>query len=101
MPGGLYFVGFVGGLLSMGTVGIIAGPLLVALVVEGTELLAAELDGSGRAAPAAAADPDATPPFGRTDGASGPLDADSGRDGFAADTDAFDADLDPDPDPEA
>lgn len=45
MPGSLYFVGFVGGLLSLGTVGIIAGPLVVALVVTTADLLADELDG--------------------------------------------------------
>jgi predicted PurR-regulated permease PerM len=44
MPGSLYFVGFVGGLLSLGTVGIIAGPLVVALVVEAAEQLSGELN---------------------------------------------------------
>jgi predicted PurR-regulated permease PerM len=44
MPGSLYFVGFVGGLLSLGPVGIIAGPLVVALVVEAAELLSAEMN---------------------------------------------------------
>ncbi|MFB6303385.1 MAG: AI-2E family transporter [Haloferacaceae archaeon] len=43
IPGSLYFVGFVGGLLSLGPVGIIAGPLVVALVVEVADLLAADL----------------------------------------------------------
>ena len=44
MPGSLYFVGFVGGLLSLGTVGVIAGPLVVALVVEAARLLSDELN---------------------------------------------------------
>lgn len=44
LPGSLYFVGFVGGLLTLGPVGVIAGPLAVALVVEAGELLSAELD---------------------------------------------------------
>ncbi|MFB6154882.1 MAG: AI-2E family transporter [Haloferacaceae archaeon] len=44
LPGSLYFVGFTGGLLSLGAVGVIAGPLVVALVVELTALLSAELD---------------------------------------------------------
>ncbi|WP_251342002.1 AI-2E family transporter [Haloplanus halophilus] len=44
LPGSLYFVGFVGGLLTVGTVGIIAGPLVVALVVEAAELLSEELN---------------------------------------------------------
>lgn len=45
IAGGLYFVGFVGGLLSLGPIGIIAGPLVIVLVVETAGLLAAELDG--------------------------------------------------------
>lgn len=44
LSGGIYFIGFVGGLLSMGAIGIIAGPLLVALVVEAATLLADELN---------------------------------------------------------
>jgi predicted PurR-regulated permease PerM len=44
LPGSLYFVGFVGGLLTLGAVGVIAGPLAVALVVEAGELLSAELN---------------------------------------------------------
>jgi predicted PurR-regulated permease PerM len=40
LPGSLYFVGFVGGLLTVGPVGIIAGPLVVALVSEVLDLLA-------------------------------------------------------------
>ncbi|MFB6161359.1 MAG: AI-2E family transporter [Haloferacaceae archaeon] len=44
MPGSLYFIGFVGGLLSLGTVGVIAGPLAVALLVEAANLLSAELN---------------------------------------------------------
>ncbi|MCO8265721.1 AI-2E family transporter [Haloferax prahovense] len=50
LPGSLYFVGFVGGLLSLGPVGIIAGPLVVALLAESVDLLGAELrvdDGGG------------------------------------------------------
>lgn len=34
LPGSVYFVGFVGGVLSVGPVGFIAGPLVVALLVE-------------------------------------------------------------------
>lgn len=45
LPGSLYFVGFVGGLLSLGPIGFIAGPLAVALVVELANLLAEELNG--------------------------------------------------------
>lgn len=40
LPGSLYFIGFVGGLLTIGLVGIIAGPLVLALVSEVLGLLA-------------------------------------------------------------
>ncbi|WP_396611132.1 AI-2E family transporter [Haloferax sp. S1W] len=52
LPGSLYFVGFVGGLLSLGPIGIIAGPLVVALVIEAVNLLGDELNVEN-AAPAA------------------------------------------------
>ena len=48
LPGSLYFIGFTGGLLSVGPIGFIAGPLVVALLVEATELLAAEVNGHER-----------------------------------------------------
>jgi predicted PurR-regulated permease PerM len=48
LPGGLYFVGFVGGLLTLGPVGIVAGPLAVALLAEVVDLLAMELDDTAR-----------------------------------------------------
>ena len=35
----MYFVGFVGGILTIGAIGIIVGPLVVALLVEAVELL--------------------------------------------------------------
>ncbi|WP_245576045.1 AI-2E family transporter [Haloplanus natans] len=44
LPGSLYFVGFVGGLLTLGPVGVIAGPLAVALVIEAADLLTDELN---------------------------------------------------------
>ena len=47
LPGSLYFIGFTGGLLSVGPIGFIAGPLVVALLVEATELLASEVNGHG------------------------------------------------------
>jgi predicted PurR-regulated permease PerM len=46
LPGSLYFVGFTGGLLTVGPIGIIAGPLIVALVVEAASLLADEHRGT-------------------------------------------------------
>ncbi len=42
MPASLYFVGFTGGVLSLGLVGFIAGPVVVALLMEAANLLAAE-----------------------------------------------------------
>lgn len=42
LSGTLYFIGFVGGLLTVGAIGIIVGPLAVALVVEAVSLLEAE-----------------------------------------------------------
>jgi predicted PurR-regulated permease PerM len=41
MPASLYFVGFVGGVLTVGVVGVIAGPLIVALLAECVDLLSA------------------------------------------------------------
>ncbi|WP_225335624.1 AI-2E family transporter [Halomicrobium urmianum] len=42
IPASLYFVGFTGGVLSVGLVGFIAGPLVVALFVETVDLLVAD-----------------------------------------------------------
>ena len=42
LPGSLYFVGFTGGVLTMGAIGIIAGPVVVALLAEAVDLLASE-----------------------------------------------------------
>ncbi len=39
LPGSVYFVGFTGGVLSVGVVGFIAGPLIVALLIEVVTLL--------------------------------------------------------------
>jgi predicted PurR-regulated permease PerM len=46
LPASLYFVGFVGGVLSLGVVGFVAGPLLVALLVETVALLSADVGAS-------------------------------------------------------
>lgn len=43
IPATLYFVGFFGGVLSVGVVGAIAGPLVLAVLVEVVSLLAAEI----------------------------------------------------------
>jgi len=42
MSASLYFVGFTGGTLSLGIVGVIAGPLVVALLVEVVEIITDE-----------------------------------------------------------
>jgi predicted PurR-regulated permease PerM len=44
LSGGLYFIGFVGGLLSLGPVGVIAGPLVVAVVAELMNLVSVEFN---------------------------------------------------------
>ncbi|WP_336023947.1 AI-2E family transporter [Halobellus salinisoli] len=46
IPGSLYFVGFFGGVLTLGPIGIVAGPLVVGLFVESAALLSAELNHS-------------------------------------------------------
>ncbi|WP_336001165.1 AI-2E family transporter [Halorientalis halophila] len=43
MPGSLYFVGFTGGILTVGVIGFIAGPLAIALVLEAGTLLSTEM----------------------------------------------------------
>jgi predicted PurR-regulated permease PerM len=42
LPSSLYFVGFVGGVLTVGVIGVIAGPLVVAVLVEVVDLLGEE-----------------------------------------------------------
>lgn len=44
IPGSLYFVGFFGGVLTLGPIGVVAGPLAVGLFVEVATLLSAELN---------------------------------------------------------
>ncbi|MFB6300941.1 MAG: AI-2E family transporter [Halobacteriales archaeon] len=46
LPASLYFIGFTGGLLSLGFVGIIAGPLIVAILAELLRLLSDEINES-------------------------------------------------------
>lgn len=43
MPGSLYFVGFTGGLFTIGVVGVIAGPLVVSVLGEAVRMLAEEM----------------------------------------------------------
>lgn len=42
LPGSLYLIGFIGGLLTLGPIGFVAGPLVIAILVEVIELLAAD-----------------------------------------------------------
>ncbi|WP_226004839.1 AI-2E family transporter [Natrinema salinisoli] len=44
LPGSLYFVGFTGGLFTLGPIGVVVGPLLVAVFVEAVDLLADEVN---------------------------------------------------------
>ncbi|ELY46051.1 AI-2E family transporter [Natronorubrum sulfidifaciens] len=46
LPGSLYFVGFTGGLFTLGAIGIVVGPLIVAVFVEAVSLLADEVNGA-------------------------------------------------------
>jgi len=48
MPASLYFVGFTGGVLTLGIVGFIAGPVVVALLMEVLRLLADERTNGGQ-----------------------------------------------------
>lgn len=43
LPGSLYFIGFTGGLFTLGAIGVVIGPLVVAVFVEAVDLLAAEV----------------------------------------------------------
>ena len=45
LPTSLYFIGFVGGVLTVGAIGFIAGPLVVAMLVETIDLLSASAEG--------------------------------------------------------
>ncbi len=45
LPGSLYFVGFTGGLFTLGAIGVVVGPLVVAVFVEAVSLLADEVNG--------------------------------------------------------
>ncbi|MFD1598404.1 AI-2E family transporter [Halobellus rarus] len=47
IPGSLYFVGFFGGVLTLGPIGVVAGPLVVGLFVESAALLSSELHPAG------------------------------------------------------
>lgn len=46
IPGSLYFVGFFGGVLTLGPIGVVAGPLAIGLFVETATLLSTELNSS-------------------------------------------------------
>jgi predicted PurR-regulated permease PerM len=48
MAASLYFIGFTGGVLSLGPIGIIAGPLVIALLLEAVEQLTPSEGATGR-----------------------------------------------------
>ncbi|MGQ4557088.1 AI-2E family transporter [Halobellus sp. GM3] len=56
IPGSLYFVGFFGGVLTLGSIGVVAGPLAVGLFVESAALLSTELNAVSQDADAADGD---------------------------------------------
>ncbi|WP_436929703.1 AI-2E family transporter [Halosimplex halobium] len=89
MPASLYFVGFTGGTLSLGVVGVIAGPLVVALLVEVVELITDERTSVQQTFDGAALDPDADPDRDRSGRLTGSL-ADGNSAADAADEPATD-----------
>ncbi|WP_415378572.1 AI-2E family transporter [Halosimplex sp. TS25] len=62
MSASLYFVGFTGGTLSLGVVGVIAGPLIVALLVEVVEIITDERTTVQQTFDGSAVDPTDEPP---------------------------------------
>jgi predicted PurR-regulated permease PerM len=71
IPGSLYFVGFFGGVLTLGPIGVVAGPLAVGLFVEAASLLSAELNPPPPEGLTGDTDADRTPPEGPEDGPGG------------------------------
>jgi predicted PurR-regulated permease PerM len=67
VPGSLYFVGFFGGALTLGPIGLVAGPLAVGLFVESASLLSTELNPTAVESDADAAGPTDTDAVGPTD----------------------------------
>ncbi|QZP36418.1 AI-2E family transporter [Halobaculum magnesiiphilum] len=60
LPVSVYFVGFVGGLLTLGAVGFVVGPLVVALLAETVRLLSNNGAPTQQQLPGLGADPDPT-----------------------------------------
>ncbi|ELY50349.1 AI-2E family transporter [Natronorubrum bangense] len=61
LPGSLYFVGFTGGLFTLGAIGIVVGPLIVAVFVEAVDLLADEVNGEATFSDLVEAEPEEPP----------------------------------------
>ncbi|SIR93518.1 AI-2E family transporter [Natronorubrum thiooxidans] len=61
LPGSLYFVGFTGGLFTLGAIGIVVGPLIVAVFVEAVDILADEVNGDATFSELVEADPEGPP----------------------------------------
>jgi len=66
LPVSVYFVGFVGGLLTLGPVGFVVGPLVVALLAETVRLLSDGGVSTQQQLPGTGADPDPEPPADET-----------------------------------
>jgi predicted PurR-regulated permease PerM len=65
IAGSLYFVGFVGGILTIGPIGVIVGPLVIALLVEVVRLLS---ETNSTDEPVTSQESEAVPAEGHTDG---------------------------------
>ncbi|MFA9427458.1 AI-2E family transporter [Natronorubrum sp. A-ect3] len=61
LPGSLYFVGFTGGLFTLGAIGIVVGPLIVAVFVEAVDLLSDEVNGEATFSDLVEAEPEEPP----------------------------------------
>ncbi|MFC6786724.1 AI-2E family transporter [Halobaculum halobium] len=61
LPVSVYFVGFVGGLLTLGAIGFVVGPLVVALLAETVRLLSENGVPTQQQLPGLGADPDLPP----------------------------------------
>ncbi|MEZ3115819.1 AI-2E family transporter [Halobaculum sp. MBLA0147] len=94
LPVSLYFVGFVGGVLTVGAVGFVLGPLVVALLVETVLLLS---DGVERAQRRLDDTPDGERSAGRGSAAGGAVGEESVASGTAVEESAPGATVPPDP----
>jgi len=98
MPGSLYFVGFTGGLFTIGVVGVVAGPLVVSVLGEAVRMLAEEMrvpDGTDTRAQPGRYGPAVTPELDPDEGPLKPTSAAGDHDTAVSpgdDSDALDGD---------